>query len=344
MQPHYPIQIPEPHKQPGVYYAVTPDGVEVAVVDLSNPTFVENKSREELARIAEDTIRGWKRSRLFPRFVGRLMARHSLLMRGTYEADGGFVSGMASYYLKLKPELLGTGYASNLDRRITSLIGPTCMRLRMQTIAHYLTDELTPILEAKPTRPLWLINIGGGPSLDSLNTLALLNKTRPDLLRSRKSTISVLDPDSDGPLFGQRCLTALSTSGGPLDGVDTELSWDPYSWSDIEGLRGLIDRWKLSDDVVAVSSEGALFEYGSDDDIKGVISTLRDTMPADCLVTGTYFYDNEICRTMKKLGRILIQPRRETEFTALVDASGWKIDRAELDNPTYGVVLLRKRV
>jgi hypothetical protein len=113
-------RVPEKNKKPGVCYAVTDDGLELPVIDITHQTFAFKMSESELNTIAEKNIRGLERMKRIPAFVRRFyiafIARRSILMRGMTKARGSFVSGVSTYLNKLGPDNLGSGYAGWIDR------------------------------------------------------------------------------------------------------------------------------------------------------------------------------------------------------------------------------------
>ncbi len=122
--------IPERHKAPGVCYAVSDDGLELPVIDITHPAFSTPFTHSELDALTEATIRNFEKTRWIPHVVHRLLARKSRLLRGTLEAMGGVLGGMATYMLKIGPKNLGSGYAVPLDRKIASALTPVAIRLR----------------------------------------------------------------------------------------------------------------------------------------------------------------------------------------------------------------------
>jgi hypothetical protein len=51
------IRVPERHKQAGLCYAVTDDGIELPVIDVTQPAFTFNPTDAEFAEITERTLR-----------------------------------------------------------------------------------------------------------------------------------------------------------------------------------------------------------------------------------------------------------------------------------------------
>ena len=172
--------------------------------------------------------------------------------------------------------------------------------------------------------------------MDSLNALIRIRKERPELLAGRSVRVLLLDPDESGPRFGSRAAEALRGPGGPLEGMDLEVRRVPYDWATPSVLWGLRDRegtpW-------AVSSEGGLFEYGSDEEILANLEVLKGIAGSGCFLTGSVLRDNEVTRVMGRNSRLAIRYRGVAGFVPLAVRSGWEIRRI-LDGPTIHSLLL----
>lgn len=325
-----------------VYYAAGVDGIPLPIVDLSNPVFQCHFAPPELEQIQRDSMENWERGRHTPRLLLKLIARRSILMRGTLEAARGNLSGMATYFQKMGPELLKTPLAGKLDHKLVNFIGPICMRLRLQTIARFLADDLARATNLLPPSPIWLLNIGGGAASDTLNALILLVQERPESLRRRRINIRVLDTDDDAPQFGGRCLEALQSPAAPLAGLDIDYRVLHYDWVGSFRLREWLQSWQVDQSIVVASSEGALFEYGDDEDIVANLERLRQHTPAAATMVGSIFRDDDFTRTVKRLARFNIRPRNLMSFEALARRAGWLITRHDDANPMTIVVALAK--
>lgn len=262
------VQIPEQHKKEGLYYAFAPNGIELPIIDVGNPSFrVDPSEVETLLAKAVDDLRS---QAAMPAFVqallSRLMPHFSILAREIAAARGGFLSGLGTYLMKLGPDMLGEGYASALDRKIAGTIMGLNAALRLGQTAILLADSLASRLGKDASLPLVLVNIAGGPAADSLNALMILRRGCPALLEKRKLFIYVLDSDAEGPAFGEACLDALMAEGAPLAGLDIAMSHVAYDWNEASKLADLLRDSPSS--IVAASSEGGLFEYGSDEAIE----------------------------------------------------------------------------
>jgi len=322
------IRIPEARKQPGISYAVTDDGVELPVIDITHPAFDPSPLEAQLPALAQAFLADDRRRRQMSPWLGKLILkvflRKSVLSRGLQRAAGSFLSGVSTYLFKLGPENLGA-YAVPVDRKIAAALPSVSIRLRLMDVSRFLADGVQPALEARPGRPLRLVNIGGGPSIDSVNALILLH--RRGALAGRKSEVLTLDLEPWGASFGARALAALQTPGGALHGVDASLTREPYDWTRPERLRELLAGVRDGDAVVGVSSEGALLEYADDAQVEANLSALRDATPADAVFAGTATSDAELATLNQRMSNVTLRPRSIAALEALVGKAGWRIAR-----------------
>ena len=336
-------RVPERRKQPGLCYAVTGDGIELPVIDVTHPAFAFNPSDEAFAEITERTLRGFEQGAKWPSFVLKLMARRSLIMRNVLRASGGYLDGVATYLHKLGPENVGDGWGGSLDRKLLRTIGPVSMRLRLRDLARLQAEHLAACLPRTPGRGACFLNIAGGTAIDSLNALIVARTQCPGLLDGRPVEVHVLDPDTDGAAFGSRALAALAAAGGPLEGVAATLTRHDYDWRTPERLRTLLAHVAGNSPLVVCSSEGGLFEYGTDHDVSANLSVLREILPDDGLVAGTVLLDGIVGRAMVKYGKVALVLREPASFAALAEASGWTVAKAINAATVYQTVGMVKR-
>jgi hypothetical protein len=322
------IAIPEMHKKDGVCYAVTDDGVELPVIDVTHPAFSVEISDDELDRLTQEQVRTLQRQTKLSAFVQsifmRLMARRSIIMRGLMGAAGGFLTGMNTYILKLGPDNLGNGYASDIDRQISGSWAGLTMRLRLQDIVHLLAEGIIPALTSVRNEELHLLNIGGGPAIDSLNALILIQKEHPELLTGRPIFVHSLDPDEAGPNFGRRALDALQAEGAPLHGLKITFQHTRYDWSHTEVLRELLVSIG-GNAIMAASSEGALFEYASDEEVTANLQTMHEIAPPGTIVVGSLTRADATGRLMNSGSRAALRFRGLEAFETLVQQAGWRL-------------------
>jgi hypothetical protein len=334
----------EPHRVPGVAYALTDDGLELPVVDVTHPAFDCELSEEALSAAMDASMRSAQLALVAPPAQLDALAQQSLLFRVTREAAGTFLTGMGTYLTRLRPDLLGA-WASDLDRRVAAGIMPVSFRYRLRDMARLLAEALATGLEARPEGAVHLLNIGGGPASDSLNALILVRKERPALLQGRPIAIHLLDLDDAGPRFGARSLAALQEAGAPLEGVDATLHHMSYDWTDAAPLRRFLT--SLGEEgVVAGSTEGALFDYAADGDIAANLTVLRDRTPAEFVLVGSVprgarTLDPRMAAMEDVPGRPDIRYLGLDAFLPLVRGAGWKVSRT-LDSVAHHVVALVK--
>ena len=209
-------------------------------------------------------------------------------------------------------------------RRTSSLL-----RLRMQQVAQLVAEGIAgDLASAKAGAPLALINIGGGPALDSINALILLRRDRPELL-ARPIAIEVLDASPDGAFFGANALAALQAGPGPLAGLDIAMRHHDYDWDQPAALASLVEKNVAAGAIIAASSEGALFEYGNDQAIVANLRTLRANGAGARLVAGSVTSADDTRRRLIATTRFKLYPRGVAGFAPLAAQAGFRIAKAE---------------
>ncbi len=186
-----------------------------------------------------------------------------------------------------------------------------------------------------------MLNIGGGPCIDSLNALLVIRKAQPDLLTGRAIFVHGLDMDEAGPSFGRRALAALQVDGAALQGLDITFQHIKYDWSDVTVLRELLDSFEGSP-ILAASSEGALFEYASDEEVAVNLRTLRDGMPAGAIVAGSLTRADATGQLLNRASSAALHLRPLDTFTALIEQAGWEVDEIISRPISHNVRLTKK--
>ncbi len=326
----------------GVYYAISDDGSELPVVDVTNPAFALPYDDAQMARRAAIFARAERWRSRIPQSIQRTMlgwaARRSRLARAFYHASEGVISGMTLYVAKLGPKMLGSGYATIIDRQIAAAPPSWLSRVRLEDMARLLAEGLSPLLAAHAGRPLHLFNIAGGPGADSWNALLVLRQESNQPLRGRPIAIHVLDLDEDGPAFGARAVEALRGEGAPLSGLDLRFDRIAYDWRDAKRLGRVLEETGAREAVTAVSSEGGLFEYGSDDEISSNLEAIRAGAP-DATVVGSV---TRAEGPVEFLREFTVRPRTLVAFRELAARAGWSIARAVERPLAYDVRLARR--
>jgi hypothetical protein len=325
------------HASPGrrsdIAYAQTREGFDLPVIDVTNPRFTVPDDPATVQQATDAFIAEARRQRYIPKFIMRIvlwaLARKSRLIRALFHPDSGYLDSLTTYVLKLGADNLVPPYDSPADRKVASAPLVLLIRLRMQQVARLLADGLAEDLAAAPAAaPLHLINIGGGPALDSINALIVLRRAHPALL-NRPIAIEVFDANADGAFFGANALAALRAGQGPLTGLDVVMRLHDYDWDQPALLESLVAKLVSSGAVIAASSEGALFEYGSDGAIVANLKALRAGGAGARLVAGSVTAVDDLRRRMIAQTRFKLHPRGVAGFAPLAAAAGFRIVRAE---------------
>jgi hypothetical protein len=336
-------RIPETNRQAGICYAVTDEGMELPVIDVTHPAFAFDIGEPALTASIAATLEDLARFKTMSRDEILALAGESILLRGGLQAGGSFMSGMTTYLHKLGPGNLGRGYASDRDRRAAAQLLPLAFRHRLATVARLVADRLTTAL-AVSRGPAHLVNIAGGTALDSLNALILSRKAQPALL-ARPVSIHVFDLDAAGPAFGARALAALQAPGGPLHGLDVTFEHIAYDWADTAPLASVLQDAHREDAVLAASSEGGLFEYGSDDHIIANLKVIGEHAPAGSTFVGALLMDKAtLPERLKWIGNasgIAVRLLGLSALRGLALQAGWNVEQVE-NGPIHHIAVLAK--
>jgi hypothetical protein len=161
-----------------------------------------------------------------------------------------------------------------------------------------------------------------------LNALILTRRDRPELLRSRRVRITVFDLEEEGPWFGARALQALQADGAPLSGTDVAWEHVSYDWKQVEVLEKSLDAARGDGALMIGSSEGGLFEYGSDDEIVDNLRCLRDHTPDSFVMVGSVTRIDTPIQRLRAASTVATRPRGLAAFRELVKRAGWNVTRA----------------
>jgi hypothetical protein len=320
---------PNSHKPSKLIHAATHAGYVLPVIDVTGPRFAVPDDPGSLRTLFNASHDEERRNRHIPKFIMRLLlksaAKKSLIVRALFASDATFLDGLTTYVMKLGADNLPPPYDSPMDRRAAGSPHLTLLRLRTQQVARLIADGLASELAAAPTAPLHLVNIAGGPAIDSLNALILLNRRDGNL--RRPIAIHVLDPDDAGPFFGRNALAALMADGAPLTGLAIAFNHHSYDWNEPAPLEALLRDLSADGSIVAASSEGGLFEYGGDEAIVANLKALR--AGGARLAAGSVTSDDEAHRRNITASRFKLIPRGLTGFAPLAARAGFTIARAE---------------
>ncbi|MDB5525722.1 MAG: hypothetical protein JWM58_3485 [Rhizobium sp.] len=310
-----------------VVYAATREGYDLPVIDVTNPRFHVPDDPESLRGLKEALLRSEWQRQFVPKFVMRWMlksaAEQSRLVNALFGSDRTFLDGITTYVMKLGAENLVPPYDTPVDRRFAASPHVTYLRLRTQQMAELVVEGLLPFLASSGT-PLHLINIAGGPTIDSLNAMILLSRRDPALLK-RKITVHVLDQDDTGAFFGRNALAAMQKEGRPLAGYDIAFEHRTYNWDETSLLAGLVGDLAAGGAIVAASSEGGLFEYGSDRAIVANLKALNANGHGAQFVVGSVTRDDDLRRRIMEQSPIKLIPRGLKGFQPLAGKAGFAI-------------------
>jgi hypothetical protein len=324
----------------GIVWAKAAGGQRLPVIDVTQPAFAladDAASNAALFRAYRDAERRQART---PRFLTRMMialaARQSPLVHAIVHPRAGFLDGLTTYIMKLGADNLPPPFRGKIDRRMAAAAPVVSMRMRLQQCAALLAEGLRNPLANAPSARLLLVNIAGGTAIDTLNALILLKRDAPDLL-ARPIQILVLDIDSAGPTFGANAVAALTQDGRALAGLNLSFRHEFYDWNRTETLDDVVRQSAAQGAILAASSEGGLFEYGSDN---AVVANLSALSHGAALLVGSVTRADAMRRDMIASGKFKLVPRGVEGFTPLAERGGFVLERVK-STPISDQVLLR---
>lgn len=294
---------------------------ELRIIDVTQSSFRVEVPEKALLAMSQEFIDGAEQRGSVSADIREMLGR-SVLGRALAAASGSYLSGMSTYLIKLGPENLWAG-AHDIDHRIAASFPALTSRIRLQDMAQMQADVLEEQIGAKRGRPLCMVNIAGGTAADSWNALLWLRSRSPKCLDGRSIRIAVLDRDEGGPAFGARAVKTLQKPGAPLHGLNIEFQAIRYDWSDPQRLGVLLKGLEAENAACVISSEGGLFEYGSDEEIVANLTALGAGTPRDAVFVGSVTRD---CEAVRANGQIVAsRPRTLEAFCVLVESGGWKL-------------------
>ena len=113
-----------------------------------------------------------------------------------------------------------------------------------------------------------------------------------------------------------------------MNGLDISFRPYKYDWSNIEELRATLRLLNAGEAACFISSEGGLFEYGSDEEIRSNLQVLHAGTASDALLAGSVTRDGGPMRASQAASFIRSRPRTLEGFTCLAEGAGWKVGRA----------------
>jgi hypothetical protein len=340
---------PETTAVAGLAHAFTDNGIELPVLDITYPGFLSSIDEDHLDEVSIASIRkmlalGEMSDAQKKRYYEQLSQSYVFGPVFVNKSGADFMSAMSTYVYKLGPNLMGSGQDREFDRSVSMDIGSVAIRMRLRDLCRFQADAVIPQLESSPQKDLCFVNIAGGAASDSINTLILVLKDNPILVRRRRIEINLLDIDPIGAHFAHGCVEALKTPGHHFRGLDVACNHIPHDWKDTDRLIPLLSNKR--DCIVACTSEGGLFEYGSDADIIHNLSVLYEFSPDGMRIAGTIVHDaNRVHATvpaMVKATNAGLRLLGMNGLTSLLEKTGWTFERVQEKNPVYAVFTLKK--
>lgn len=336
----------EDKRTPGLIHVPVCQGLELPILDITSPRFTGSISQDRMDALQQESPKLAEGMRRMPEAHKMAVAQHSLIFGRRFNQDTGgrFLSGISTYILKLGPGLMEGMDEYQIDQGISRGISSMAARMRLVSICRHQTEGLKSLLKDNPARTLCLINIGGGAASDSINTLILLQHEEPSLLEKRRIEIHILEIDPLSPAFALRCVDALQGPGQIFSNLDIAAYHHMYDWEHPQILEDILQGHEGS--ILFCSSEGGLFEYGRDEDIRSNLEILHRLAPEDTRVISDIFHDHDTVDptliAMAETSGAVMRFMGLSGLEQILENSGWELTSIDKQNPVYIVFSLQK--
>ncbi|WP_416799054.1 hypothetical protein [Ciceribacter azotifigens] len=301
-----------------IIHARLHNGMTLPVVDVTNPVFRIDESPASLDRLRASIVASVSRPAAERAATPGPMPE--LLLR-MFAPQAQYLDGLATYLLKIGADNLPAQFDTEIERRLASSPNALALRIRLQQVSRLMARALR---NAPPSASLRLLAIGGGTAVEALNALIILKgdagTTIPNV------AVDVLDIEDTGILLGKAVLAALCETKGPLVGIAATMTFVPYSWDQPSSLASALHDRKIGGEYVLASSEGALFEYGSDRAVIANLSLLREAGAIP--IAGSVIRDDATGQAMAARSPFPLKARGLRNLESLVSAAGYRISDA----------------
>jgi hypothetical protein len=335
----------------GIAYAFTDDGIELPVLDITHPRFISSIDESVFKALSLKAALKAEKIRNNPFSITKIIFGKLLKTKNTY------ISGMRTLTIKIGPNLLLKGRKGEFLYKLgkfaskkffmpmAMVLNAIAMRMRLRDICKYQSEILIPQLKKNSGKKLCFINIAGGAASDTINTLILIEKKEPLLLKERKIEINILDIDTYGANFAKRCIEALKEPNAYFYGLDISFRHIQNNWNNTQKLLDLLSERK--DWIQICTSEGGLFEYGSDKEIIKNLNTVYDNSGDDIQIVGSLLLDNDnINPAFIELAKIAGTAGKFIGIEGLkgiLKNTNWILDQITNDGTMYNIFTLKKK-
>jgi len=320
----------------GILYARTPHGEEIPILDITHEAFtnycneavLEKKSAAAASKIG---------------MISHMPGFLKTMIRKSSNTQNSYLSGMRTLALKLGPRLMKGMKVGFTERRLVHEFSSVALRIRVRNISILQAEALRPELERHPNKQLVMVNIAGGAAGDSINSLRLLAAANKELLSKRRIEIIVLDTDTFGPEFASSSIEVLKINDPLFFGLNLSVRHIRYDWNSTQALSELLESTK--DAIHGFSSEGGLFEYGTDQAIQANLEAIARTSNSDARIVGSIMLDpdhiNPMMVEMQKVTGTSTRFLGMDGLRSIVSKSGWEIESSKSDGSVYATFTLK---
>ncbi len=319
--------------------AFTDNNIQLPILDITHPYFISSIDEITFRLKCAEAAAKADSSKKMPGFLKGFI-------RKMFNLENTYMSGMCTFLYKLGPALLKGRKIRLWDKLVSKQYTSMAIRFRLKEICRLQAEILMQTLKVSPEKNLCFINIAGGTAADNINTLILIQEEDSELLKGRKIEINILDLDSFGPNFAKQSLRVLKSPGQRFEGLDISVRIIPYDWSNPSEKPAMLTQ-ERSEWIQICSSEGGLFEYGSDAEIIDNLNQLYLNSPIDMKITGSLVFTKENVNPGFLAGAELLGINMNflglTGLKRILAQTKWVLESTQDIEAIYVVFTLRKR-
>ena len=130
-------------------------------------------------------------------------------------------------------------------------------------------------------------------------------------------------------------------AGAPLHGLEIGFRHFRYEWSDAGQLAEALEQLNAREAACGISSEGGLFEYGSDEEIVANLKVLHAQTAGDAFVVGSVTRDAGPVRASLLASRVSTRPRTMEGFHGLAEQAGWTVQEVIQRPFSFHVLMIK---
>jgi hypothetical protein len=309
------------------------DGTNLPVLDISDEKFTKYSNYETFLDLDRKMDNRGESIEHEPVIIKKFIKRLA-------NTGNDSLSGLTTLFLKLGPELLSGCNVPYFTKWLSKQFISYALRIRLLKLCEMQIKYIQDIVLENPEKNICVINVGGGPSVDSVNVVKMLVDNNPNIFIDRSLEIAIFDRDLLGPEYAKKSFIELVG----CDNKKVTLKTVYYDWSKIDVLKEYLNA--NHDKIIIYVSEGGIFEYGTKEEIIENLNELATIKTKNIVVFGSVVKaEDEINKgylASSKISGIQLKFWGVKGLAKLIENTSWEIEQSESLGKIFEVFTLRK--